>query len=406
MTRSHLHTIISILVALSIAGTSSVATAKPGKKEQALKLFKEAKRLYDDGQYRKAIPRFGSSNDLYPHLNTVYYMAEAYRRIGELRAAHKHYSRFAAMLSDDKQAEYRVKLKKMRWERPCKLSVASQPGGAEVKVDGKTVAQTPPDGTPVNLMIKGGSHQIMVTLKDYEPVTRKMDGEFGEPLALSVVLKPAAKPGPAKPEPTKPEPVKPEEKPESTRGPTLGEVMAAKGKVDAEAKKSEPEIKAERKPEPDTAEDHPGDGVYVHLYVGVAFQDYGDIPLELGTATAFGLQAGYLLRWGRVGLQLGAMVAAAPVNDKTGNTEDESISWFVSYLAGPGLRVYILDNLWAGASLFLGASSLFGASGDSFFFTKSTHKAVVTGLFTSFALRPEITIGWHVWKGLSPCVIG
>lgn len=385
-----------VLALASLVMTASPPLqAEPTRKEQAVKLYKEAMGLYKKGRFKLAIEKFDGSHALYPHLNNVYYMAEAHRRLGDLRKSHEHYTRYAAMLTQAQRADFQVKLKKLRWERECKLSVASQPGGAQVQVDGKAVAQTPPDGSPVNIMIKGGSHQITVSLKDHTPVTSKMDAEFGEPLALSVALKPVARPKPV---------VAPTPKP--ARGPTLGDVLAAKEKADAEAPKPEPKPAPAPAPEPDASDseptpNHPGDGLFFDLYAGAAFPDYGDDNLDLGAATTFGLHLGYLLRWGRIGLQLGAAFLAAPVTDKTGNAgDDQDPSWFITFLAGPGLRVYITDNLWAGASIYLGASTLHGATADSFFF-KDTNIAEVTGSFTSFALRPELTVGWHIWRGLT-----
>ncbi len=398
MQRNKAHRFYGALVLfLTLSFTTPARANEPSRKEQAVKLYREGMKAYKTGHFKEAIAKFDASHALHPHLNNIYYGAEAHRRLGDLRTSYERYSRYAAMLSEAQRADFQVKLNNLRWNRKCKLSVASQPGGAKVLVGGKVVAQTPNDGSPVTMMINGGEHEVSFVLEGHVSGSRKVQAEFGEPMALSMALQPLA---------TKPKP-KPELKPAPLPAPAPAPEPKPKPEPELETR-PEPEQKPEPtdepadepEPGPEPEVSHPGDGVYADLFVGVAFPDYGNDNLELGAATSFGLHAGYLLRWGRIGLQLGAAVMTAPVSDKTDGTADDGASWFVTFLAGPGFRFYILDNLWAGASVYVGASTLHGASADSFFF-KDTIIAEVTGSFTSFALRPELTAGWHAWRGLT-----
>ena len=417
LTRLRTTTLLTFLLLVA-----NPVAAEPDRKGGARILYQDGMSLYEHGQYREAILKFEAAHALHPHLNNVYYMAEAFRRLGQLRKSHEYYSRYAAMLSGANQADFQVKLKKLRYERDCMLSVASQPGGGDVSIDGARVAETPKDGTPVTFTIKGGAHDMEIRLVGYRPVVRKVEAQFGEPIALSLALKQRSNTGVLRVETnvegalviidgktvgTTPAVV------EAKAGQRLvvitqngyrreeRKVTITEGKdtrllVELRRGASEdlsPRGAVAPAPEDTPLPDH--GGPFIFLHAAAAFPDYGDEALKVGAAVVAGASGGYLMQWGRLGLELGVQVLASPVTYKT---QDES-AWFLSYMAGPGLRFYFLNNLWAGVTIYAGGSTLVGATEKSFLFRDC--QAEVSGAYTLFILRPELTLGWHVWKGLT-----
>ena len=67
----------------------------------------------------------------------------------------------------------------------CKLTVASQPEGAKVLVDGKEVGITPLQGANVT----AGDHEIRVVKDGYEPHVAKVKGVKGGSIPLALTLK-------------------------------------------------------------------------------------------------------------------------------------------------------------------------------------------------------------------------
>jgi len=435
--------LIALFMISALGGGEAAAT--PAHKKKAMALYKAATKLYKAAQYRAAIKKYKASHALNPHLNNIYYIAESFRRLGNLRLSHQYYSKFTSMLPEKEQRIWQRKLDNLRLSKTSVLSVASQPGSAFVEVDGAHKGLTPTDGTPLKITVPGGEHTVTVKLLDHLSVTKKIKAEFGEPLALSFALKPLPKwPTLTVQTNVKGALVLLDNKP---MGKTPLNVEAAPGRHmlvilhpgyqrlerDLVLKAGVTErLSLQLTPLPTpTTQPAPADDpkllmtpiktpvspgrrqnkITIQAFVGPAWMDFGDDSLDLGVGTEFGLELGYLWRWPKVGLHLSATVLAMPLSDKTTSTTaggsatgDATNSWFVSALAGLGLRWYFVDQAWAGLSFGLGVGTLFGASKDSFFFDdKFSSKSIaeISGAFPAVAIRPALTAGWTVWKGLT-----
>jgi hypothetical protein len=120
-----------------------------------------------------------------------YNLGECYRRLGELRKSHGHYTAHAESLAPAARARLLEKLERLRFERPCPVSVATSPGGALVVVDGAERGRTPADGSPLQLSLAGGRYRLRVELPRHQTHRREVVAEFGEAQALSFTLRPA-----------------------------------------------------------------------------------------------------------------------------------------------------------------------------------------------------------------------
>ena len=430
--------LIALFIIFSLGGRE--AAASPAHKKKAIALYKAATQLYKAARYRAAIKKYKASHALHPHLNNIYYLAESHRRLGNLRRSHDYYTKFTSMLPEKEQRIWKKKLEKLRLSKTSVLSVASQPGSAFVEVGGAHKGLTPADGTPLKITVPGGEHTVTVKLLDHLSVTKKIKAEFSEPLALSFALKPL----PRRPKLTVQTNVKGalvllDNKP---MGKTPLNVEAAPGRhmlvillpgyqrlerdlvlkagvTERLSLQLTPLPKPSKKPAP--ADDPklvmapikgpppPGlrqNKITIQAFVGPSWMDFGDDSVDLGVGTEFGLELGYLWRWPKVGLHLFATALAMPISDKTTTvtTGSETSSWFVSALAGLGLRWYFVDQAWGGLSFGLGVGTLFGASVDSFFFDdKFSSKGIaeISGAFPAVAIRPALTAGWTIYKGLT-----
>lgn len=105
------------------------------------------------------------------------------------------------VISVDKESEVKGKLEFVG----CKLTVASQPEGAKVLVDGKEIGVTPLK----DANIPAGEHEIRVEKEGFEPHVAKITAKKGGSAPLALTLKsltaapdPATTPDPPKADPT------------------------------------------------------------------------------------------------------------------------------------------------------------------------------------------------------------
>ncbi len=353
--------LIILALALACLYCSPAAGQSKADARRALKLFKQGQDLYRKGSYREAIKKYEQSQAAFPKRQTLYYWAESHRRLGQVRLSHGVYTRYMKMLPADQKAAFADKLKKLRWGGTCVLSVASVPGGATVKLDGKPVGETPGDGTQLKLEVPGGRHVVSVERAGHQPASREVTAEFGEPQALSFALKvsaPASKPVvEPTPAPTPPPAAPPE---------PVGQPVKA---------------------------DNPN-GVFLFFFGGPYWAQYGNDNLTVITSPVFGLRLGYLWRWTHIGLHLDASTTLQP----RAEADHDNVSYILSFMGGGGLRYYLLDKLWVGGRLSLGISTLHGASIGSLLFKPLQE---VENAFSGFLLRPEVVLGWTVWRGLT-----
>ena len=357
----------TVLVLLLVCTCAPVWAQGKAEARLALKLFLEGQALYRKGSYREAINKYRLSQAAFAKRQTLYYWAESHRRLGQMRQSHGVYTRYMEMLPANQRVAFGQKLEKLRWQSTCLLSVATLPGGATVKLDGQPGGTTPGGGASLKLEVTGGVHQLSVDLVGHQPASRRVTAEFGEPQALSFVLRPAAsgvKPGPG-----------PVVKPGPAPGP-------ATRPAPSPAPASQP------------ARPESLNRVFLFFFGGPYWAQYGNDNLSVVTSPVFALRLGYLWRWTRVGLHLDASTTIQP----RAEADNDDISWIVSFMGGGGLRYYVLDKVWVGPRVSLGVSTLHGLTSASLLVP---YKKVVEGAFSGFLFRPEVVLGWTVWRGLT-----
>jgi hypothetical protein len=196
------------LIALSTWAITPPQAHASKSADQALQLYKKGMAAYKAGDYRGAILRYEQALTLQRHKNILYYLGESHRRIGQLREAHGYYTRYAKLEPPAKRKRLAAKLQALRFGKPSQISIATQPGGAKVLVDGKGRGTTPKNGTPLSLRIDGGKHRLRITHAGRRPVDQAITAEFAEPQALSFALPPAqavSSSRPSKPKSKKPD---------------------------------------------------------------------------------------------------------------------------------------------------------------------------------------------------------
>jgi protein TonB len=75
------------------------------------------------------------------------------------------------------------------------LSVGSEPNGATVRVDGRSIGKAPIDA----LLLGPGLHDLRVEQQGFRAQVRRIEARAGEPLRVSVRLEPLVGPGPGPP---------------------------------------------------------------------------------------------------------------------------------------------------------------------------------------------------------------
>jgi TonB family protein len=77
----------------------------------------------------------------------------------------------------------------------ARLTVRSEPDGATVRVDGRTIGTTPLD----QALLGPGRHEVRVERQGFRAQTRRIEAGAGQPLLVALRLEPLVEPGPAEP---------------------------------------------------------------------------------------------------------------------------------------------------------------------------------------------------------------
>lgn len=150
----------------------------------------DAKREFNAGQaadktkdYREAIEHYLRAFGLVPHPFALFNIAADYELLGDLRQAAHFYEKYIAATDDAKDRERVKKLLADLQARPGGLIVHTQPEGARVLVDGKSVGTT-----PYSANVRGGHHTIVVELEGQRE-QREISIDFGEPHTETIQLR-------------------------------------------------------------------------------------------------------------------------------------------------------------------------------------------------------------------------
>jgi hypothetical protein len=334
--------VLALAVLLGLGGPARAEQSAAEIAREGARLSQQAHRLFEHGLYREAIDGFERSHRLHAHRSNLYYIGEAYRRLGERRRSHAAYQRYAELLSPAERPGFRVKLERLRWERPCAVALATRPGGAQVFIDGQLRGSTPVDGSPLNLALAGGRHQLEVWLRGHTPHWRSLDAEFGESQALSFALLPSS---------------------------TSSEVPPTERRL--------------------------ARGPFVEALVGPVWADFGSDKLDVGVGAELGLTAGYTWQGAWLGIDVHGGALYAPVSDEIVNER----AGFLVLVAGVSGRLMLWrQRLWLVVKADLGPSLLLGASAKSFLLRGGAGGSATP---VSLVVRPAVGLGLELWRGLT-----
>lgn len=195
----------AIAASATIAATSarSAFADEPATvKREADRHFKNGVRLFDEGKYSEALAEFEQAYALESHPLVLYNLAAAHRALSQYAQAVDFYNRFLA------EGKGVVRAKQLaRGQRElsevlrliAKIDVTTDPEGAVVSVDGRTVGPSPL-GQP--LILGPGDHVVRATLEGHESAERAIRVAAGDSLEVALTLaKVPEAPAEVRPEP-------------------------------------------------------------------------------------------------------------------------------------------------------------------------------------------------------------
>ncbi len=373
------------IAALLIALLPLSGQAQP-RDARARTLFSEGNQRYERGDFTGALVRFQEAYKLWRNRRILLNIALTQEKLDDLPGATANYERFLMESDRHKHAKRRTLIqgKLMRLQGKLgRIRLTCKQDGALVELDGKNMGLTP---LPIHIYTKPGAHLLVVSRKGRATVQRRLRLGRGQLLALELDLAPgppATQPGPT----SLPAPA-------SRPVDTAHKVEPAKISTPATA----PTSMASHRTTAPRARDN--GGLFVHAVAGPAFTNYGDPQLEAGVALEVGLRAGWRWRLGRLSLVADGSFSMVPGSEDVAGSEDQF--WFLSVHGGGGARLHILDGLWAGVGFGAGVTVIGGVDSDISLYDP---RVSVTGAIASFSLRPELTLGWRVWRGLTLVVV-
>jgi tetratricopeptide (TPR) repeat protein len=197
MTR-HRFTASPLLLALLLAltGTGSLA-ADAADRAVARRAFERGTRLYQQARYAEAAAAFEEAYRAVPNGVVLYNLGQCYEKLGELDKAltsYREYLRLVPKAEDREGVQNLIASLEARLEatRRPRVTISSEPAGAQVFLDGQARGQTP-WSEPVEV----GSHDLELTLSGFLPLKRGLEVRAGEPIQLQLVLAPAPVAAPA-----------------------------------------------------------------------------------------------------------------------------------------------------------------------------------------------------------------
>ncbi|MFP2923639.1 PEGA domain-containing protein [Pyxidicoccus sp. 3LG] len=180
---------VLLALLLTLSGTGALA-ADATARTAARRAFERGTRLYQQARYAEAAASFEEAYGQVPNGVVLYNLGQCYEKLGALDkavSAYREYLRLVPRAKDREGVQNRIAHLEARLEaarRPL-VTVASEPSGARVLLDGQARGQTP-WREPVEV----GRHELELTLPGHLPQKRGLEVREGEPLQLQLVLTP------------------------------------------------------------------------------------------------------------------------------------------------------------------------------------------------------------------------
>jgi hypothetical protein len=180
-------------------GAAKPAAAKPKltekqKKDQAKKLFGEAKEKFEKGDYAGALPLYEQADELVPGARPKYQAAVCLDKTGQVVDAVAWYQKFLDGNPDADKYKAEIPDAKARIDAlkatPAKVVIATDPPGVQglkLTVDG---AAQP----GAELSVPPGKHTIVATATGYDSATQPVEVTFAEKKDLTIKLAKSAAP--------------------------------------------------------------------------------------------------------------------------------------------------------------------------------------------------------------------
>lgn len=149
--------------------------------------------LYNNGDYQTALAEFEAAYLLFPTASTLENIGltqKALYRYPESVASLLRYLETAKKITPEKTAQIRALIDEMR-ALLAEVTLTITPEGATVLIDGRNVGQSPI--APITLA--AGRHEIELNAPEHESLHRGILVIAGQPLALTLQLKPILRTG-------------------------------------------------------------------------------------------------------------------------------------------------------------------------------------------------------------------
>lgn len=192
--------------------TPAQAQRRGNKRAEAQEVFKRGQGYFVEGRYSEAAVEFLNAFQLDPHPAIMYNVARAHEEMGQLIKALQYY-RVALSLKpssavkeelERKIAELEVVLRAdgvdvlnldtATWVPTGRVSISSNPPGAQVTINGDAAGRTPMDART----LPQGEYVIRLTRKGFQPEERRLEVVGGKSYVLSPELRPGDEFGPAR----------------------------------------------------------------------------------------------------------------------------------------------------------------------------------------------------------------
>jgi hypothetical protein len=198
MTKNHRWSVLPIALGIVLFTLSALAQPQNAGESAGLRQFEEGVKLYETGQFERALIAFQGSLQLLASPNTRLYVARCYRALGKTASAYVNYKRSAREAIDRLQATGEKRYSATRDAATAEL------GEIEPKVPRLTVAvpsNTPPDfkltldgadlprgawGTAIE--VDPGRHEVRAQAERHVVFQRSIDAKEGEQLRIQVTL--------------------------------------------------------------------------------------------------------------------------------------------------------------------------------------------------------------------------
>lgn len=152
----------ALSVGMAVAAAGTPAQAAPGARAEADKLFREGKKLYDEGKYKEACDALAASDALDPAIGTLGLLAACHEKQGRLLDAWKEYleTKERALAKKDARAAYageQAQAVKLRLARLA-IETRDDPTTMEITRDGESI---PPSVVGVAVPVDPGEHVVI-----------------------------------------------------------------------------------------------------------------------------------------------------------------------------------------------------------------------------------------------------